>query len=106
MPDTPDMLSPAARVDQLRADIARHNQLYYDKAQPEISDREYDLLVEELATLEQVHPELAVATSPTQTVGGTASPVLPQIVHEVPMLSIGNSYDTAELREFDARVKR
>lgn len=102
-PHPPD---PAARVAELRAEIERHNRLYYDEARPEISDREYDLLVQELAELEKRHPELVTPDSPTQKIGATPSTEFTQIVHEVPMLSIGNSYNHDELREFDARIKR
>lgn len=97
---------PAARAAWLRGEIERHNRLYYDDALPEISDREYDLLVEELSALEARHPELASAESPTGKVGGTAGADFVQITHEVPMLSIGNSYDHEELRDFDGRIKR
>ncbi len=97
---------PAARTVWLRGEIERHNGLYYDQARPEISDRQYDLLVEELAELEKRHPELATADSPTRKVGGGVSPEFTQIAHETPMLSIGNSYSHDELRDFDGRVKR
>jgi DNA ligase (NAD+) len=94
------------RAAWLRGEIERHNRLYYDKAKPEISDREYDMLVAELDELERLHPELATPESPTQRVGGTASTAFEQVVHPVPMLSIANAYSHEELRDFDRRVKK
>lgn len=106
--DTPgeQLGEPAQRVAWLREEIERHNRLYYDQAAPEISDREYDLLVEELQALEQRYPQLVTPDSPTQRVGGTPQAQFQQIVHEVPMLSISNTYSHEELREFDQRIKR
>jgi DNA ligase (NAD+) len=100
-------LTTAARMAELRAEIERHNRLYYDQATPEITDREYDMLLAELEELEARHPELASPDSPTRRVGGSAAPsAFEQVTHEVPMLSISNSYNPDELREFDARVRR
>ncbi|MGI8907452.1 MAG: NAD-dependent DNA ligase LigA [Candidatus Sumerlaeaceae bacterium] len=100
--------SPAAdRVAHLRSQIERHNQLYYESAAPEISDREFDMLLDELAELERRYPELASPDSPTHRVGGSAPRgSFEQVTHEVPMLSISNSYNPEELREFDARIRR
>jgi DNA ligase (NAD+) len=108
-PPTADVVTPeqaAARAAWLRAEIERHNRLYYVEARPEISDREYDLLVQELAALEQRFPELRTPESPTQRIGDRPVEGLEQVVHEVPMLSISNAYSQEELREFDARIKR
>lgn len=96
----------ALRVVELRGEIDRHNKLYYDKAAPEISDREFDMLLRELEDLERQYPELATADSPTRRVGGVISDGFKQITHSVPMLSIANTYSHDELREFDKRVKR
>jgi DNA ligase (NAD+) len=96
----------ARRVEFLRREIERHNRLYYVEARPEISDREYDLLVAELAELERRFPELRTPESPTERVGGEVQAGFEQVVHQVPMLSISNAYSPEELREFDARVKR
>lgn len=104
-----DHAQAAARASELRREIARHNQLYYEKAAPEISDRAFDLLLEELDALEQRFPDLIVPDSPTQHVGSSlpAGPALfEQVRHSVPMLSISNSYNPAEVREFDGRVLR
>jgi DNA ligase (NAD+) len=94
------------RVAELRRLIERHNRLYYQKAQPEIGDREYDLLAEELAELEQAWPELAAADSPTERVGSDRAEGFASIEHPVPMLSIGNAYSPDEVVEFDERARR
>jgi DNA ligase (NAD+) len=96
----------AARIQWLRSEIERHNRLYYIEARPEISDREYDLLVQELAELERRFPDLRSPDSPTERVGERPIEGFEQVVHEVPMLSISNAYSHGELREFDARIKR
>ncbi|MBX7246928.1 MAG: NAD-dependent DNA ligase LigA [Candidatus Sumerlaeaceae bacterium] len=95
-----------ARVEELRAEIERHNRLYYDDAEPEISDREYDLLIAELSGLEKRFPDLATADSPTQRIGATVAGDFEQVTHEVPMLSISNTYSAEELREWDARTRK
>src|ERR1700722_4238132 len=98
--------SPAARVAQLREQINHHNYLYYVEASPEISDKEYDLLLKELERLENEHPDLASADSPTQRVGGQPIGSFKTVEHRVPMLSIDNTYNANELREFDNRVRK
>lgn len=100
------MPSPAERIAELRRLIERHNDLYYQMAAPEISDRAYDLLVAELEELEQRHPDLAQPESPTKKLGEKPSEGFTTITHPVPMLSIQNTYSPEELREFDARVRR
>lgn len=96
------------RAEELRRLIEHHNRLYYVEAKPEITDREYDLLLEELHGLEERHPALRTPDSPTQRVGSDLSPLeeFAQVSHAVPMLSISNTYNPGELREFDARIKR
>ncbi len=91
---------------QLESEINRHNAAYYDRAAPEIPDREYDLLVQELEELERRNPDLASPSSPTRRVGEAPSEGFESIRHAVPMLSIGNTYSTDELREFDNRIRR
>jgi DNA ligase (NAD+) len=98
--------SPAARVHALRDQINRHNYLYYVDARPEISDQEYDRLLKELEHLETQHPELASPDSPTQRVGGQPIESFKPVKHRVPMLSIDNTYNPDELREFDARIRK
>ncbi len=98
--------TPADRAAELRKEIDHHNHLYYVEAAPVISDREFDKLLQELTDLEKKHPELATPDSPTQRVGGAPIPGFTQITHKVQMLSIDNSYDEADLRKFDADVKK
>jgi DNA ligase (NAD+) len=92
-------------IERLRTEINRHNELYYQKSQPEISDAEFDQLLEHLKTLEEKHPELVTPDSPTQRVGGKAEGFEP-FAHRVPLMSLDNSYDIEELRRFDERCRR
>jgi DNA ligase (NAD+) len=93
-------------IEKLRAEIERHNRLYYIDAAPEISDREFDRLMVRLTELEAEHPELVTPDSPTQRVGGAPLAQFETVVHTVPMLSIDNTYSYDEIREWDARVRR
>jgi len=99
-------MGDAERIRELREEILRHDWLYYVEAGPEISDREYDRLMEELEALEAAHPDLVTADSPTQRVGGEPIAGFATVEHARPMLSIDNTYSADELREFDARVRR
>lgn len=90
----------------LRAEIEKHNRLYYIDAAPIISDREYDRLMERLEALEIAHPEFLTPESPTQRVGGEPLTAFATVVHSVPMLSIENTYHFDEVREWDARIHR
>lgn len=96
MPD-----APSARIARLRADIARHDELYYRNARPEIGDYEYDLLKRELAALEKEHPDLAGAPD---KVGDDRAEGFAKAHHRAPMLSLDNAYDEAEFRAFCARL--
>ncbi len=93
-------------VVKLRAELRRHNRLYYVDAAPEISDREYDRLIKRLEALETEHPELVTPDSPTQRVGGEPLTGFRTVTHAVPMLSIDNTYSYDEVREWDARVRK
>jgi DNA ligase (NAD+) len=93
-------------AESLRVEIERHNRLYYLEAAPEISDREYDRLLDRLKEIEAEHPELADDDSPTHRVGGAPLAQFATVVHAVPMLSIDNTYSHDEVREWDARVRR
>lgn len=95
-----------AELDRLRAEIGRHDRLYYVDAAPEISDRDYDLLYRRLVDLEAAHPDLITSDSPTQRVGGEPIGSFRTITHAVPMLSIENTYSFDEVREWDARVRK
>lgn len=94
------MSSPASQVTQLRDQIRRHDELYYVQAQPEITDLQYDQLMQALQRLETEHPELVTPDSPTQRLGDKPVEGLHQTEHRVPMLSIENSYDIPAVRKF------
>jgi len=98
--------SPANEIEKLRNEIQRHEDLYYVQDSPEISDREYDELLERLQKLEETHPQLITPDSPTQRVGGRPAEGFPEVVHRRPMLSLDNSYNIDELRAFDERCRR
>jgi DNA ligase (NAD+) len=98
--------SAAARIEELRRLVNHHNYKYYVEASPEISDQEFDRLLKELVDLEAAHPELVTPDSPTQRVGGQPIEGFQQVTHRVPMLSIDNTYNADDLREFDARVRK
>jgi DNA ligase (NAD+) len=93
-------------IEKLRDEIRRHDELYYVDMIPEISDREYDQLLEDLQKLEKAHPELVTPDSPTQRVGGRPAEGFPEVVHTRQMLSLDNSYNIDELRAFDERCRR
>jgi DNA ligase (NAD+) len=101
--------APAAvrqRVDELRRLIAHHDYLYYVLDRPEISDADYDALVQELRRLEAAHPELITPDSPTQRVSGQVSEAFAPVEHAAAMLSLDNALDERDLREFEARLRR
>lgn len=93
-------------IEKLRDEIRRHEELYYVENAPEISDREYDELLEKLQQYEADHPELITPDSPTQRVGGRPAEGFPEVVHTRPMMSLDNSYNIDELRAFDERCRR
>ena len=93
------------RAAQLRKDLNHHNYLYYVLDNPEIPDAEYDRLLRELQTLEENHPELITADSPTQRVGAEPLKAFTEVAHEVPMLSLNNCFNEQELSDFDRRVR-
>ncbi len=95
-----------ARIEKLRIEIENHNHRYYVLSQPVISDFEYDILLNELDTLEKKFPEFIIEGSPTRRVGNDITKEFEQYVHKYPMLSLGNTYSEDELREFDERIKK
>lgn len=94
------------RIENLRKEIERYNELYYVDAKPVISDEEYDTLLKDLKLLEERYPEFKASDSPTQKIGGRPTGEVITAKHVVPMLSIDNTYTADELREFDERVKK
>jgi len=94
------------RIDTLRREIEEHNNRYYVLNQPVISDFEYDILLNELDTLEKKFPEFISKNSPTRRVGSDITKEFEQYQHIYPMLSLGNTYSEEELREFDNRIHK
>jgi DNA ligase (NAD+) len=109
-PKSPDSPSKAAarapnlRVDDLRAELRHHEHQYYVFDAPEISDAEYDALMNELKRIEAAHPELLTPDSPTQRVGGKPAEGFKKVRHSRPMLSLDNAYSADELADWDRRV--
>jgi DNA ligase (NAD+) len=99
-----DRQGPAARMRALEAEIRRHQNLYYVKHSPEISDREFDRLLEELGRLEKENPALASADSPTRLVGSDLDNSFPKFTHTIPVLSLANTYSTQEALDWAART--
>ncbi|MDQ6785946.1 MAG: NAD-dependent DNA ligase LigA [Acidobacteriota bacterium] len=97
--------SAESEIENLRAEINRHNELYYQRSAPEISDAEFDALLVNLKKLEEENPEFITPDSPTQRVGGRAEGFKP-FIHRVPLMSLDNSYDIEDLKAFDERCKR
>jgi DNA ligase (NAD+) len=98
--------SAAAQIAELRDEIRRHDRKYYVEASPEISDTEYDRLVDRLKKLEGQHPELVTPDSPTQRIGDQPVEGLVSVEHRVPMLSIENTYSLDELKKYGERVTK
>jgi len=95
-----------SEIKQLRGEILRHEELYYVHDRPEISDVEYDALVERLRRLEEENPEYVTPDSPTLRVGGRPAEGFAEHVHRRPMLSLENSYNIEDLRAFDERCRK
>jgi DNA ligase (NAD+) len=99
-------VSPEDRIAELRQQIHFHNKQYHELDAPEIADAEYDALVRELASLEELHPDLIIADSPTQTVGSTPSEQFAPVTHLSPMMSLDNATDMEELQSWQERMNR
>ncbi len=93
-------------IEALTEKINYHNDLYYRQSKTEISDFEFDQLLEKLTALENQFPQLRDPLSPTQRVGGTITKTFPTVYHRYPMLSLSNTYSAGELEEFDRRVSK
>ncbi len=94
------------KVKELSKKINEHNYRYYVLAQPVISDYDFDMMLEELISLEKQFPELLDKNSPSQRVGGQITKKFPAVKHKYPMLSLGNTYSREELLDFDKRVRK
>ena len=101
-----DKTEAQERIAKLSEELHYHNYLYYVKAQPEISDYEYDMKIKELEKLENEFPELASSNSPTKRVGGDITKEFNTVAHDRPMLSLANTYSEGELQDWDQRVRK
>lgn len=99
-------MNPAERIVELSDLLNYYNHRYYQESVSEISDYEFDKLLEELIKLENQYPHLKQSDSPTQRVGGTITKNFETIAHRYPMLSLGNTYNEQDLRDFDERVRK
>jgi DNA ligase (NAD+) len=100
-----DELELAGRAAELREQLTLHNRLYYEQDAPQVTDAQYDALLDELRTLEAEHPELATADSPTRRVGGAPSGRFPEVHHLEPMLSLANARNEDELLAWEQRLR-
>lgn len=103
---TQETMEEQERILQLRKQLHEHNYKYYVLNTPEITDMEFDMLMRELQELEQRHPEMADANSPTQRVGSDISQDFIQVEHRYPMLSLANTYNKQEVADFYNSVKK
>lgn len=94
------------KIEELRRTLDYHNHKYYVENSPEISDREFDVLMRELQELEAAHPEYADPNSPTARVGSDLTTEFQSVEHRFPMLSLGNTYSLDELHEFIGRIEK
>ncbi len=94
------------KIKELTDQVNHHNELYYQKSKPEITDYEFDQLLDQLIKLENQYPELRLVDSPTQRVGGTITKEFATVYHQYPMMSLGNTYSEEELTDFDGRVAK
>lgn len=95
-----------SEIESLRDLIREHDHRYYVLAEPSISDREYDRLMQQLKELESSHPRLITADSPTQRIGDSPVSHLESVAHTIPMLSIDNSFSLDELKSFGSKIER
>ena len=94
------------RITELREQLHKHNHNYYVLSQPTISDFEFDMLMNELMTLEKKFPEFADDHSPSQRVGSDINLEFKQVPHVYPMLSLGNTYSEEDVRDFETRIQK
>jgi len=94
----------ADKARKLREKLLEADYKYYILAKPDIDDYTYDIMMKELQEIEAEFPELRTPDSPTQRVGSDLSNDFPTVIHDIPMLSLSNSYDENDLDEFDKRI--
>ena len=99
-------MSTQAKIQELTAELKKHNYNYYVLANPSVSDREFDMKLKELEKLEDAFPQFADPNSPTQQVGGDITKNFNTVPHSARMLSLGNTYNKEELLDFDTRVAK
>ena len=100
-----DINTAKDRIDELKKEIEKNNKLYYEDDSPTISDYDYDMMMNELISLENKYPNLRTEDSPSARVGGKVLEKFEQVVHEKQMMSLTNAYSLGELRDFDNRIK-
>ncbi|MFT4681431.1 MAG: DNA ligase (NAD+), partial [Flavobacteriales bacterium] len=101
-----NQLEAQIRIEQLSKELDFHNHLYYVLSNPQISDREFDLKMEELMKLETEFPDFLSLESPSQRVGGGVSKEFETVKHRYPMLSLSNSYSMEEIEDFADRIQK
>lgn len=101
-----DAILAKERIEKLRQELDRHNYFYYVKAEPEIGDYEFDQLMKELESLEEAYPQFEDPLSPSKRVGSDITTEFQQVTHKYPMLSLANTYDEGEVRDFDNRIRK
>lgn len=108
LPSAKDLnpMEAALELDTLKRQIKRHDKLYHQKDDPEISDAEYDALKQRLEEIETAFPDLITPDSPTQTVGAAPAREFTKVKHAIPMLSLSNVFSTEDVEDFTERLKR
>ena len=101
-----EIMTAKERIEQLRAELHRHNHNYYVSNSPEVSDLEFDKMLKELQELEDQYPEYYDENSPTMRVGSDINKNFTQVAHKYPMLSLGNTYSESEVTDFYERVRK
>lgn len=99
-------MNPKDRINQLRTEINRHNHNYYVLNSPEISDKDFDMLLKELEAMEKEYPEFSDPDSPTQRVGSDLTKGFEHVIHERPMMSLSNTYSIEEVNDWFNRMKK
>ena len=99
-------MSDEKRIKKIRTQIKHHDELYYQKNKPEISDAEYDRVFSELKKLEKQYPQWITPDSPTQKVGGRLTAKFSPVTHKVPLLSLDSLFEWDDVLAFDQRIKK